>query len=186
MQSDGRIHDRQILDALEAVEPVPFAGPVWRVVRQGREALVGSAAGGRWSPGGGHDVLYTSCTQSGALVEIGYRLLLEPIWPSKIAHNVHELAVQTDRTLYFADVASLAALGVDGARYGSFDYAATHAIAAAAHFLDFDGLHVPSARDTCHNLVIFMDKFDNHETLEDVSCEPVDWEAWRTDWRKKR
>lgn len=119
-------------------------GDVWRITRAGRDPFIGSAAMGRWSPPDS-EVLYTSLTPEGALAEIGYRLSLEPIWPSKIRHELHHISVRTERTLRFADVGALAPLGVDVARYESFDYSATQAIAAAARFLDYDGLLAPSA-----------------------------------------
>jgi hypothetical protein len=69
----GRVHDRSILDALEAREPLQFAGDVWRITREGLDPLRGSAASGRWSPGGEFDVLYTSLERDAALAEIGSR-----------------------------------------------------------------------------------------------------------------
>ena len=175
----GGVHDQAILDALEQIDPEPFEGDVWRIARRGRNPLQGSTAGGRWSPSGGFEVLYTSLERQGALAEIGYRLSLEPIWPSRIEHDIHLLAARTERTLRFADIASLAPLGVDAARYGSFDYAATQAIAAAAHFLEFDGLVVPSARHTCANLVIFLERLGPGALLRVRRTEPVDWTPWR-------
>ncbi len=135
MPRSARIHDRVILDALEAMDPEPFSGTVWRVTRKGREPLRGAAAHGRWSSSGDFEVLYTSLEREGALAEIGYRLSLEPVWPSRIEHEVHTIAVEAERTLRFADLASLAPFGVDIARYRGFDYEATQALAAAAHFL---------------------------------------------------
>jgi RES domain-containing protein len=123
-------------------------------------------------------VLYTSLERDGATAEIGFRLSLEPVWPSRVQHEIHEIKVRTARTLHFADVADLTAFGVDAARYESFDYAATQALAAAAHFMEFDGLLVPSARHGSQNLVIFMDR-DGAASLESLSSEPVDWSAWR-------
>src|SRR5271169_4158297 len=106
------VHDRRILDALEAIDPKPFAGEVWRVVRKGREALRGSTANGRWSPSGGEfEVLYTSLERDGALAEIGYRLSLEPVWPSRLEHEVHLIEVETERTPRFANLESLAPSG---------------------------------------------------------------------------
>jgi len=84
----GRRHDRGILDALEAMEPEAFAGDVWRVTSRDREPLRSSTVEGRWSPAGEFDVLYTNLERDGALTEIGYRLLLEPVWPSKVQHQV--------------------------------------------------------------------------------------------------
>lgn len=171
-----RIHDRVVLDALEALDPEPFTGTVWRVIRVGREPLRGTAAHGRWSPSGEFEVLYTSLMREGALAEIGYRLSLEPVWPSRIEHEIHAIGVQTERNLRFADVASLAPLGVDPARYQRFEYAATQAIAAAANFLGFDGLIVPNARFDCPNLVIFTERAP---ALTLIQTERVDWDRWR-------
>jgi hypothetical protein len=84
--------------------------------------------------------------------------------------------------LRLADMRELAKLGVDIARYESFDYSATQAIAAAAHFLEFDGLLVPSARFACNNLALFTDRVSHQGYLQVVSSEDVDW----SDWRKKK
>lgn len=100
-------------------------------------------------------------------------LALEPVWPSRLRHDIHELAASSERTLRFADVAALVPPGVDGARYESFDYGATQALAAAAHFLEFDGLLVPSARHGSANLVLFMDRVVPG-SIEVRSTEPVD------------
>jgi hypothetical protein len=178
MADSGRVHDRAILDALDAMDPVQFDNIVWRITRSGRDATRGSAANGRWSPGGAVEVLYTSLDREGALAEIGYRLSLEPVWPSRLKHEIHELAAQRERSLKFANIASLAPLGVDVSRYETFDYTATQALAAAAHFLEFDGLLVPSARHNSMNLVLFMDR-GLSGSIEVKSTTTVDWEAWR-------
>jgi hypothetical protein len=179
MGNAGRVHDRAILDALDALEPAPFTGDVWRVTRTGRDALRGSHAHGRWSPAGEFEVLYTSVEREGALAEVGYRLSLEPVWPSKVRHQIHRLAVRTERTLRIASVAALQPLGVDVARYETFEYAATQAIAAAAHFLEFDGLLVPSARRQFANLVLFLERLAPAGHIELVETSAVDWQAWK-------
>ncbi|HEY5552425.1 MAG TPA: RES family NAD+ phosphorylase [Opitutaceae bacterium] len=173
-----RIHDRAILDALEALTPEPLATTTWRIVRKGRDPLRGSAAFGRWTPIGEFEVLYTSLARDGALAEVGYRLGLEPVWPTRIQHRLHEIAVRTARTLRLADLAALAPLGVDVNRYESFDYSATRAIAAAAHFLEFDGLIVPSARYQGSNLVLFTDRVPA-AGLKVLRGEDVNWKEWR-------
>jgi RES domain len=171
------VHDRSILDALEAIDAEHFVGEVWRVTRKGRDPLRGSAANGRWSPSGGEfEVLYTSLERDGALAEIGYRLSLEPVWPSRLEHEVHLIEVETERTLRFADLESLSHLGVEIARYHTFEYQATQAIVAAAYFLEFDSLIVPSARFRCANLVLFTERATG---LVLRSSEEVDWESWR-------
>lgn len=178
MPTSSRVHDRAILDALDAMEPVPFDGAVWRITRAGREATRGSTSNGRWNIGSTAEVLYSSLERDGALGEIGFRLALEPVWPSRIEHEIHKITGQSDKTLQFVDVASLAAFDIDPSRYQSFEYTATQALAAAAHFLEFDGLLVPSARHSSTNLVLFMDR-DVAGTLEVQSTELVDWTTWR-------
>jgi RES domain-containing protein len=179
MTAPKRVHDRAILDALDAVDPKPFEGEVWRVTRKDREALRGSSTHGRWSPNGEFEVLYTSLERDGALTEIGYRLSLEPVWPSRLQHEIHRIEVRTERTLHIVDLAALQSLGVDISKYQGFDYEATQAITAAAHFLAFDGLLVPSARAPCTNLVLFLERIAEHGRLDVLQSEPVDWTAWR-------
>jgi hypothetical protein len=179
MPSGGRVHDRSVLDALEKLDPEPFDSDVWRVARKGRDPLRGSSASGRWGAAGELEVLYTSEQRDGALAEVGYRLSLEPVWPSLIQHEIHVLAIKTDRMLRLVDMTELERLGVDIARYETFDYGATQAIAAAAHFLEFDGLLVPSARFACNNLALFTDRVSHAGDLQLVSSEAVDWAEWR-------
>jgi hypothetical protein len=181
MSSGGRVHDRSVLDALEKLEPEPLDSDVWRVARKGRDPLRGSSASGRWGAPGELEVLYASEQRDGAVAEVGYRLSLEPVWPSLIQHQIHVLAVKTERMLRLVDMAELEHLGVDISRYETFEYGATQAIAAAAHFLEFDGLLVPSARFSCNNLALFTDRVSHAGYLQLVSSEDVDW----PDWRKK-
>jgi RES domain-containing protein len=177
----GRVHDRALLDALEASETRALDLDVWRITLSGRDPLRGSTAAGRWNPGAS-EVLYTSVERDGALAEIGFRLALEPVWPSRIAHEAHHIKVATERTLHFADVNALAGFGIDPVRYSGFDYAACQALSAAAHFLEFDGLLVPSARHSSQNLVIFMDR-SAATSLELRISAPVDWTEWRAQRR---
>lgn len=181
----GRRHDRAVLDALEAMDSEPFSGEVWRVTGRGRDPLRGSTASGRWSPAGEFEVLYTSLERDGAVAEIGYRLSLEPVWPSRAQHDVHVIAARTERTLRFADVGRLIPLGVEPSSYRTFDYAATQAVAAAAHFLELDGLIVPSARSPALHLVIFLERLLGEGGLELRDTQPVDWADWQVKQRRK-
>jgi hypothetical protein len=174
-----RRHDRVILDALDAMRPEAFAGEVWRVTAPGRDPLRGSTADGRWSPAGEFEVLHTSLERDGALTEIGYRLSLEPVWPSRAQHAVHRIAARTARALRFPDVASLQPFGVDGALYATFAYGPTQALAAAARFLGCDSLSVPSARSPALHLVVFPDVLPDDGALTVLETEDVDWGHWR-------
>ena len=101
---------------------------------------------------------------------------MEPIWPSRLQHEIHELNVECNKVLDLTDYSLLLSLGVDTAKYQSLDYSATAKIAAAASFLEFDALLVPSARFPCNNLVIFSER-DNKVEL--ASSSHVDWREWR-------
>jgi hypothetical protein len=186
MPSRGRVHDRAILDALEKLHPAPYDSDVWRVARKGRDPLRGSSANGRWGAPGELEVLYASEARDGALTEVGFRLSLEPVWPSRIQHENHVLAIKTERLLRLVDLNELEKLGVDVARYETFDYGATQAIAAAAYFLEFDGMLVPSARFKCNNLALFTDRVLPGGRLQVVSSEEVDWVEWRKKMRGRQ
>lgn len=159
--------------------PEAFVGEVWRVTTAGRDPLRGSSAGGRWGASGEFEVLYTSLERDGALSEVGFRLALEPVWPSRVRHELHRIAANTRRSLRFPDLAALAPLGVVPARYPGFDYGATQAIAAAARLLECDSLIVPSARSPALHLVVFLEPPPEPGTLAVLATEPVDWPAWR-------
>ena len=176
-----RVHDRVLLDALDAIEPAAFEGEVWRIAKKGRDPLRGSSTHGRWSANGEFEVLYTSLEREGALAEVGYRLSLEPVWPSRIEHEIHRIEVRVEKTLYVTDLAALQRLGVDTSKYQSFDYEATQAITAAAHFLTFEALLVPNARAPARNLVVFLDRVLQGGRLEVRESSEVDWTAWRKD-----
>ncbi len=173
-----RVHDRDILDALEAIGMVPFSGRAWRITRNDRDPTRGSTANGRWGPPNEFEVLYTSLERDGALAEIGHRLSLEPVWPSQLVHKIHELTIHTDRAVRL-DMQTLEKLGVNSARYESYDYSVTQAIAAAARFLGFDALIVPNARHPSSNLVGLLDNLDPGQAVEIGASEIVDWSDWR-------
>ena len=84
------------------------------------------------------------------------------------------------QTIRLADLATLAKLGVDAARYPDRDYRRTQEIADAAFFLGFEGLIAPSARWTCLNLILFTDRVppDQIQVVEAPEA-PVGWEDWR-------
>jgi membrane protease subunit (stomatin/prohibitin family) len=93
-------------------------------------------------------------------------------------HDVFKLAVRAQQTLVLADMGQLRRLGVDDGRYRELLYTRTQEIGAAAAFLGFDGLIVPSARWECQNIVLFINAIDLEE-IRTVSSEPVDWADWR-------
>lgn len=184
--------DNRLIDALDALSPVPFAGTVWRVVRDGRDPCQCSASGGRWDDGT-FDVLYTALERDGAVAEMYFHLKRgQPVFPSKVRYGLYELRLSIDRALDLSGPATLAGLGMDMARYGQLsyeerksEYPRTQEIGEIAHLLDHAALLVPSARWDCTNLVLFCDRVPP-EHLEIVGDHGlIDWRAWHAANRER-
>jgi RES domain-containing protein len=170
--------DDRLLDLVGVIEGVPYDGVMWRVVREGRDVLDGSRGSGRWNTAD-MSVLYGAAERDGAIAEIHFHLSRgQAVFPSRMRHDVFELAVTTRRTLVLADMAQLVRLGVEESRYRDLLYGRTQEIGAAAAFLGFDGLIVPSARWDCRNIVLFLEAIAL-EDVRTVSRVPVDWAGWR-------
>ena len=176
--SDARVHDPDLLDALEALEPQPFDGVVWRVSWTNRDPLAGGTGGGRWHPPNDFEALYTSLDENGALAEIYYHLSKAPVFSSSNV-TINKLHVRAERTLVFDDIEALTQVGVDEEAFRRGDHSRTQAVGAAARFLDMEGLIVLSARWSCANLILFLDRMPDLEALEVLSTKDVNWPAWR-------
>lgn len=185
MPFHDRVHDRELLDALEQRDPQPFVGETWRVVRSRRDPMRGSTANGRWGAAGEFEVLYTACDRNGALAEVGYRMSLEPIWPSNLGHDAHKIGVKLDRVLDLTDFAFLASLRIDESRYEGHRYEVEQSVSAAARFLEFQAILVPNARYPGNNLVVYPDLQGALNSLDLLEGEPVDWNAWREANRRR-
>lgn len=179
MEDVRRARDLKLLDAIDVFDREPFTATVWRVVREGRDPVLGIASRSRWC-NGTFDVLYTSLDEAGAVAEVHALLSLQPVFPSKIRWFAHKLKVSATQTLNLASLPTLGRLGVDTSRYGERDYRRTQEIADAAYFLGFDGLIAPSARWRCSNVVLFTDRIPpgRIEILE-TPMDPISWESWR-------
>lgn len=170
--------DDRLLDLVSAIERQLFDGTMWRVVRTGRDVLDGSRGSGRWNTPD-MSVLYGAAERDGAIAEIYFHLSRgQPVFPSRMRHDLFELAVKAQQTLVLADMEQLKRLGVDESRYRELLYTRTQEIGAAAAFLGFDGLIVPSARWNCRNIILFLEAISLEE-VRTISVQPVDWKAWR-------
>jgi RES domain len=189
VEGTRRARDLALLDAIDAFRREALDAEVWRVVRSERDPALGSPSRSRWCDSS-FDVLYTSFERDGAIAEIHALLSLQPVFPSKERWLANRLKVAATQTIRFADLATLAKLGVDAARYTDRDYRRTQAIADAAFFLGFDGLIAPSARWRCLNCILFTDRVPPDQIqLVDSPEAPVSWEDWRKtstkiDWHR--
>ena len=106
----------------------------------------------------------------------------QPIFPSQVRYRLHELNIALARSLRLLDLDALAALALDTARYGQLswqeknaEYPRSQDVAEAAHFLDYDGLIVPSARHASLNVVVFCDRVPPQAMEAVADHGPVDW-----------
>lgn len=186
MTERRQIRDNALIDAFEALPETVFDDIVWRVVRGDRDPLRGSASGGRWDDGT-FDVLYTSMESDGAVAELYYHLSRgQSVFPSKMQFRRYEIQANLSRSLRLADMTALQNLGMDTSRFGALnyeqkqhEYPRTQEIAEIAHFLDFDGLVVPSARWECRNVVIFTDRVPPESLSVENDHGPVNWDEWK-------
>jgi RES domain-containing protein len=169
--------DPDLLDALDAYEGVVYESDVWRIVREGRDVLLGYPSKARWDSGR-FDVIYTALQREGALAEVYFHLSRQPVFPSQIKSVLSRISVATRRTLNLVDLAAVEALGVLPEHYSGLDYVRTQEIGDAANFLGFDGILAPSARWAGQNLVLFTNRFDADD-LVIVEQETVDWADWK-------
>ena len=100
---DHLVHDPDLLDALEAIEPRPFDQIVWRVSWATRDPLLGGTGGGRWHPPNDFETLYASLDEHGAIAEIYHHLSRSPVFSSSHV-KINQLRVRAERTLVFADI----------------------------------------------------------------------------------
>ena len=174
-----RPRDLQLLDQIDAHEPRPYSGPLWRVAREGRDPLQGGRAPSRWC-NGEFDVLYTSLEREGAIAEVHALLSFQPVVPSKVSFHVHRIRVSADKCLHLSELPMLAVLGVNIDRYQDREYRKTREIADAAYFLGFDGILAPSARWPCTVAVLFTDRIAPASlVLEATEPNAIDWRDWR-------
>jgi len=182
-----RARDNKLIDALERISPVQLEGTVWRVVREGHDVLIPSAAGGRWDDGT-FDVLYTSKAADGAAAEAYFHLSRgKPVFRSKITHRLYRLNATIKKALVLADLGAVARLGVDTTRYGALsynerqqEYPRTQEIAETAHFLGFDALMAPNARWECMNVILFLDRIGPDACEVTLDHGSIDLKKWQS------
>lgn len=186
MNPTRTLSDASLIDALEQYSPSAWTGRVWRVVREGRDALSCSASRGRWDDGT-FDVLYTSSSKEGALEEMRFHLGRgQPVIPDIPIYRLFELEISFEALLVIDTPQAISNLGVDLNRFGRLpylshgdEYVRSQEIAAAVEFLDFDGMRVPSARSEIPNLVVFcgsvvpsaMNEISDHGPIRDLMAQ---------------
>lgn len=175
-----RAREPELLDLIDSRPKTTYIGPLWRVVRDGRDPMQSSRAGGRWNMEE-TDALYTSLDANGAVAEIHFRWFqVEPVPPSRIQAKLHELTIEISNVVRFETLEELIPFGVDVSQYSSLNYLRTREIGDAAQFLGVKALIAPNARWPCLNLVVYDIDLDS---LRMKDAHLIDWDKWRAETR---
>jgi RES domain-containing protein len=148
------IYPPELLDQLQAAQPAPFSGVVYRHMFADYPPFAINTRGARWNPPG-VGAIYSSLERATALAEAEHQIALQPLRPSA-RRTVYTLEVELASALDLTSVDLLAAVGVSEEDLEALDFAPCQLVGGAVAWLDHDGLLVPSARRKGGtNVVIF-------------------------------
>ena len=150
------VYDPALLDAIEGLGAGPFDAIVWRHMFNDYDPARANTRGARWNPAG-VAAIYASLERQTALAEADYAISSQPIRP-RASRSVYQIRVRLERVVDLTDRAMLVPLGVGASELEDVEQGPCRAIGGAAHWLDRDGLLVPSARSDGTNLVLFPDR----------------------------
>lgn len=170
------IHDIEIVDTLDSMKPDEYSGSIWRTTWQGRSPLLGGTGGGRWSPSGGFETLYTSFEKDTSISELHYHLSQAPVFSSSNV-EIWELVIHKLQILDLTTNSALKKLQIDARNHRKDQLFRCQQIGGAAYFLGHQGILVPSYRRPGINCVIFSERLDIDQ-LEEKSSKPINWPAW--------
>lgn len=154
---------RRTLVAVADLEPIEVLGTFERHSSLRRDALQGSASGGRWGARNAYEVLYLGRPRASVVIE-AYRQLVEDELdaPADLAAAVLERRVATCQVavpdvLDLRPLEAQQALGLaDGALLTDVgDYESCQSVGAAAHQLRRNGVLAPAATGRGETLALF-------------------------------
>ncbi len=165
-----------LVDAIDRLEPIAYAGSIFRHVAAGRHPLSGAGArsqGGRWNPPQSFATLYLADRKSTVEAEfrrMAHRQGLDPgqFLPRRIYRLGVELQAVVDLTRSASLPPALAHLDL-----ASDDLTATQAIGEAAQYLGREAILAPSAAGEGNVLAVFIDRL-----LPESRVDDVEFEAW--------
>lgn len=164
------VYDPTLLDRLETVTREEFDGVVWRHMFGSFDPARANTRGARWNPPG-VAAIYTSIDKHTALAEAEHAIASQPMRP-RAERKLYQIRVTVKR-LIRCDEVLLSELGVGKAELQSVNHTACQRVGGACHWLQADGLLVPSARAAGLNLVVFADNLDVDAAFEVVASEEV-------------
>jgi RES domain-containing protein len=128
--------------------------------------------GARWNPSG-VAAIYTSLSREGVLAEGEHQIAVQPI-PPRARRTIYTLELTLTSILDLTDPETLQSLSVGPDELAADDMTACRQLGGAAHWLERDGLLLPSTRSSNTNLVIFPANRSHNARFEILNREPVD------------
>ncbi len=165
------VYSPELLDLLQAIDPAPWTGQAFRHMFGDHPPDAENTRGARWNPPG-VAAIYTSLTRGGALAEAEHQIAIQPIRP-RARRTVYTLEITLASVLDLTDPALLQHLGVGPAELAADDMIACRQLGGAAHWLERDGLLLPSARSSATNLVTFPATRSPDARFEILKEEPL-------------
>jgi RES domain-containing protein len=165
-----------LVDAIDRLDPIPYAGDVYRHVAAGRHPLSGAGArslGGRWNPPQSFATLYLADQK--ATVEAEFRRMArrQGLSPSSfLPRRLYRIAVDLRAVIDLTDPRSLPE-GIAGLELGADNLSSTQAIGEAAQYLGREGILAPSAAGDGNVLALFINRL-----MPDSRVDDVDFELW--------
>lgn len=158
------VHDPALLDALEdSIDP--WEGECWRYVIGTSDPLRPNSRGARWNPPG-VEALYFSTSQEGAESELRSMLERQPV-PTRRPLQGYKFEIRINRAVDIRS-AGLDEVGFGTAAMISEDWSTPRRIGAAADWLGVAGLIVPSARHATPNLVLFVNRLEPEDEVNQI------------------
>jgi len=168
-------HDHEILDVLGQLDSIEYSGELWRTTWLKRDPLLGGIGGGRWSPSKKSETLYTSLEENTSIAELHYHLSQAPV-RSSCAVLICQLSTEKLNLLDLRSSEVWADLQIE---HKSKKEQVVHSqkIGAAVHFLEYQGMIVPSYRSEGNNCVIFTELTQLDQITVESKAE-INWPAW--------
>ena len=163
--------EKALVDRLQRLAPAPWQGIVYRHMLGDREPLLPNTRGARWNPPG-VDTLYTSLERATALAEGDHLIAMQPV-PLRVKRVLHRIRVTLRSVLDLSEATLLRELGVDERALADPDHSACRTVGHAVHWLEHDGLIIPSARANGRNLVVFVNNQDAQAELDAIDSEVI-------------
>jgi RES domain-containing protein len=156
-----KVLDRlDLLRVLEALEAQTWEGFVWRHMFGENHPSRANQLGARWNPPG-VPAIYCSLDRATALAEGDYVVSVQPLRPT-VKRIIYKLHVRLENVLDLSSSAALLDLGISKGEISNANHVACQRIGGSVEWLQHDGMLVPSARSSGHNLVVFP----RHQTAE--------------------